>query len=178
MRPEPMLAGSVRSILSWVFTGVGAILAVAGVATLFAALKQLWGAARSRRWPSVPGRIVSSDVVDVSRKVQVGDELEKLVHEHRVEIRYEFTLKGVLFSGIDVGEALEQSTDERRAHERVAKYPKGAEVRIFYSPEDPTRSVLEPGIRAATWIPVLVALALIVTGIAMVLISRLWLAPG
>lgn len=173
-----MLAGSVRSILSWVFTGVGAILAVAGIATLFAALKHAWEAAGSRRWPSVPGRIVSSDVTHVSRKVQLGDELEKLVHEHRVEIRYEFTLKNVLFSGIDVGEAPEQSTDERWAQARVAKYPKGAEVQVFYSPKDPTRSVLEPGIQAATWIPVLVALALILTGVAMVLISRLWLAPG
>ncbi len=178
MWPEAMLAGSVRSILSWIFTGVGAVLAVAGVATLFAALQHLWEAARSRRWPSVPGRIVSSDVTDVSRKVEVGDELQKLVPEHRVEIRYEFTLKGVLFSGIDVGEAPEQSTDERWAQARAAKYPKGAEVQVFYSPKDPTRSVLEPGLRAASWIPVLVALALVVTGIAMVLISRLWLAPS
>lgn len=167
-----------RSILSWVFTGVGVVLAVAGVATLAAALKQLWEAAGSRRWPSVPGRIVSSDVVDVSRKVQVGDELEKLVHEHRVEIRYEFALKGVLVSGIDVGQVPEQSTDERWAQARVAKYPKGAEVRVFYSPEDPTRSILEPGIHAASWIPLLVALAVIATGAGMVLISRLWLAPG
>jgi hypothetical protein len=173
-----MLAGSVRSILSWVFTGVGAVLALAGVVTLFAGLKHLLEAAASRRWPSVPGRVVSSDVTDVSRKVQTGDEPEKLVHEHRVEVRYEYTLKGVLFSGIDLGEAPEQSTDERWAHERAAKFPKGAEVQVFYSPKDPTRSVLEPGIRAASWVGVLVALALMATGIAMVLISRLWLAPS
>lgn len=165
-------------LLYWPFTIVGGILIVAGIVTLLVSLRHFMEVAGSKSWPSTPGKVVSSDVRMVTRTVKFGDEPEREVLEHKVEVRYEYKVKSTVFSGIDVGESATQSNSEAWAQARAAQFPVGRELPVYYSPKDPTRSMLEPGAKPLTYIPIGVALALIGVGLAMVLISRAWAADG
>ena len=60
------------------------------------------------------------------------------------EIEYEYQVNGQKLTSEDVSH-VEFNFDD--ADESVAKYPMGAACEVYYSPQDPTQSVLETGIR-------------------------------
>ena len=166
-----------RSILSWAFTGVGLILSLAGVAMIFSAVRRLLEAAGSKNWAerARQGRLLRGSAS--SPGDQFEDEPERLVLEHQGRGPLRVHPQGVLLSGIDLGEAPEQSSAEKWAHERADRYREGRRGPGLLFAQDSDPLVLEPGLaKAQLRSRSSIASALSVTGIAMVLISRLWLA--
>jgi hypothetical protein len=87
----------------------------------------------SRHWPQCQGYIVSARVTP---------------HQHRftADISYKYDLAGATYSGNRVA-FLQHSFDGMSpAQALVDRFPKGKEIPVFYSPGNPERAVLEPGI--------------------------------
>src|SRR5687767_5446384 len=117
-----------RNILSVIFQIGGVILLLIGAVMLIIAIRKLIEAAGMKHWPSTPGKIVSSDVREVTRTVKFADEPERKVQEHKVEVRYEYKVKNVVFSGIDLGEHADQSSSQQWAYQRADKFKPGSDV--------------------------------------------------
>jgi hypothetical protein len=163
-----------KNVLLALFSAVGVILAVSGGVFLIQSIRKLLEAVASKNWPSTPGKVVSSEVKQSERKLQSDSGPEKTVTVYEVHIRYEYSVKNVVFSGIDVSEGPSSTTDRAWAEARVAQFPRGKEMPVYYSPKDPTRSLLVPGFHSANLVPVAIAVVLIVTGVGMLVISRIW----
>ncbi len=143
----------------WYSSGVGLttpvflfLVLVAGAAVALWSLSVLWHEVRSYGWREVPATIARSEVELVS-EWQSADALNARPREHKVgkwciEYRYriyglEWTSHQVRMTDISVGPLF-----MLRPH--AARYPEGAVVTAYVSPEDPGLAVLERGISVAS----------------------------
>ncbi len=93
---------------------------------------------RARRWPSVPGRIVSS-----RRMVESGRDKPEGLHVDReiAHVEFEYEVAGVLYASRRI------TTGERVAGDDIepllARYPAGAAVTVHYDPKEPANGIVE-----------------------------------
>lgn len=136
----------------WVFIhSFCALFAVLGVVLLAVGLRDALRAARTRRWPTTAGTVVSTEVVPHRRTVETASGSQLQIH-YEARVHYEYTL-GHTHVGSSVLRlnALETSS-EAHAQAVLSRYPPGQAVQVSYSPVDPTDSVLEPGAHPADFI--------------------------
>jgi hypothetical protein len=126
----------------WLVYGIAA--AMAGL-IIFATVYKLIEVQRASRWPSAPGRVVSSG--QQARKVKVFSDVQRADGKPQYEIRnfanvvYEYDVGGrkVRNNRVSIGEDLGNFEVE----ETLARYPVGAPVTVYYNPRDPKEAVLE-----------------------------------
>lgn len=121
-------------------------------------------ARQTQRWREARGHVVESDV-EVRETVGLGKEKEKTV-DNFPRVIYEYTVNGRRHEGQRI--ALTAESANGRVEEILARYPRGAEITVYYDPDDPEAALLDRGLphdfsRALTWalvfIPVLAAAA-------------------
>lgn len=114
------------------------ILVLAGVSILFFSTQQWILAYASLNWQTAQGEIVVSEAIACTKKRQ---------HRHQARIIYEYSVNGVLYSSENITYSTDVSTETcRDAEEEVmAQYPLGKSVLVYYNPENPENSVLQPG---------------------------------
>ena len=88
--------------------------------------------ARQVKWVKVPG---------VVQKSQVWYDGEL----YRADVQYEYSYNAASIKGTNVRTNSLQFNWRGPADRTVARYPAGARVSVFVDPQDPARSVLEPG---------------------------------
>jgi hypothetical protein len=161
--------------LLWGFLHVlCALIAAVGAVLLVAGLRQLWRASRTRRWPTAPGTVISSDELMRLRKVPEGEGGgTRLLYE--TQVHYEYTVGRVLIGSNRVRVTPTETGSEARSQATLARYPAGQQLRVFYNPEDPTESVLEPGAHLLDFVRAGVGGALVLVAGAAQLIAR-WFA--
>jgi hypothetical protein len=110
------------------------------------ALLMAWGAGQlrlahtSRRWPSVPGRIVTSSINerrDRDRRRQFW-----------ADVSYEYQVNGVQYTANRVSFMAYSSSSRAHAQQVVGHYRTGANVTVYYRPGRPAEAVLERGLNA------------------------------
>jgi hypothetical protein len=128
-----------------------------GVAGLFMLGFALWRAvqgARTRKWPSVPGTVLTSNTIARrAKKLQSeeGEEEPTTQVLYHAEIKYTYTVGGREYTGEHLRlDSLEVSSEEH-ARKVTARYPQGASVTVYYNPADPSQALLEPGPGASVW---------------------------
>lgn len=84
------------------------------------------------KWSKVSATILSSDV-------RFDGEM------YHPEIEYEFEYQGIRRTGSKVRSNYVSSNFKQGALSVCDRYPAGQEVHVYVNPEDPNRSVLEPG---------------------------------
>ncbi len=144
-----------------------------GAVMLFFGVKALVHAKASESWPTARGTIDSSSVE--WRAGRHGG--PKTYH---VEIRYHYSIRGLMHGGMRVTVDDEESTDPSLAEEIVKRYPKGKAVTVYYSAESPSESVeamLEPGIRPSLWLLPRIGLILLAAGTLTALFLPMVMAP-
>ncbi len=149
----------------WIVIPFALLLIVAGVGTFVGIVTQFRRGDASERWPTAPGRVLSSRV----RESWGG---RRLIYEP--EVTYEYTVReGPTLRGdcVRFGEIAHDTA--RDARKIAARYPVGATVQVRYDPRDPSRSTLEPGVgpRVRLGIGAGAALALAALGLALLLIE-------
>jgi hypothetical protein len=97
----------------------------------------------SKDWPSVPGKILSSKVVE-GKPSKPGQS-----PMFGAKISYEYLVAGARYTSTRVSFADYNSSGGGHARELVKAYPVGKEVTVYHSPDQPEMSVLEPG--SAWW---------------------------
>jgi len=97
----------------------------------------------SQTWPSVKGRIVSTNI----RLEEIGDEDTSRM-EYIPEVHFEYEVDEMTFKGKRFSFGSEPSFGSaEKARKFLQPYPDGQEVDLFYNPEDPGEAVLSQGMR-------------------------------
>jgi hypothetical protein len=116
----------------------------------------LWRAWTARRWPSVPGKVVTVDV-------RWSGVMARGAHP---VIRYEYAVGGVVREGSRLGLGAEVGrASERSARAAAGNLAPGDPVTVFYNPRRPDDAALRPGASVADI--VLLVIGVVVLGAAL-----------
>lgn len=146
---------------------------VVGLITFLIGTRYALLAQASRDWPTTGGIIVSSEVEDhISRTTRTQGKSRKSHTTYSVRVEYEYTVEGHKHHSTRVGFGQHNSSDANHARNTVEKYSPGSAVKVFYRPQSPEMSVLEPGMQSGLAIPIVLGLVAVGAGIAMLWIFR------
>lgn len=126
------------------------VLVIGIVFTLFGGSLGVWGtmeliqAAASRNWPQVPGLITESKVE--SWEDSEGD------RSYTPSVTYEYKVSQIRYIGDRISFGNHAGGSSSLAKSLVRRYRPGIEVPVYYDPDRPERSVLEPGQAPVTFL--------------------------
>jgi hypothetical protein len=142
-----------RILLTWGFVAIGLV-------TLGFALVQRLEAKESEDWPSTTGRITETSVSE--ERVSSGG--RTVGHtEYRPEVRYEYTVDGVAYTGDRMALESRRYRTLGAATADLFDYQQGQDVTVYYDPSHPEQSALEVGLDGEVTIGITIA-GLIVGG--------------
>jgi hypothetical protein len=120
-------------------------------------------------WPSVPGKIVKSEVEEYQERDD--DDGRTTWHTaYRPAVEYAYAVNGREHRGNQINYAMTVSAGQGYAEKVAAKYPVGSEVDVHYDPKNPSTSALRTaGAAGATWL--VCGAALIVFALAAALLG-------
>jgi hypothetical protein len=109
-----------------------------------------WGELRKARqsvdWPTTPGKVLSSEVVDAGE-----DNMQ-----FAAAITYAYRVRGKTHKGDQVALGQWATSDVKPVRRLVRQFPVGKVVPVYYNPEDPAEAVLKPGPTFQSWmVPVM-----------------------
>lgn len=144
---------------------LGSVFLVIGYVVAFSFGKPIVDKAKaSERWPTVEGRITTSEV-----RQQRGSD-GKVAHSASVGYDYEVEGQKLLGDTVWFGGNFSSSSSDL-ARRTVDKYPVGKQVQVYHDPANPEVSVLEPG---AFWSSYLVyGIGLLFLGFGVLLVGTL-----
>lgn len=128
---------------------LGALAAILGLQ----AYHQYRRAVIASRWPTVPGRVTSAELLE-------GPVLGRVrrTTSHRAAVSYVYEVAGKQWTSSRVFFGDEAFIAGRGPERRADRYETGGAVQVYYNPEDPSQAVLEPRAawrdsarRALTW---------------------------
>jgi hypothetical protein len=122
---------------NWISRLVGMGLFIGGGIALYFGIVNLNHANESEKWPSVPGRITSATV-----KEERGSKGRR---SYKPVVHYSYSVESRGFTGERISFGEHSSSSRQTAEDIANKYRALANVEVFYSPDDPTLCVLEPG---------------------------------
>ncbi|MDP1829465.1 MAG: DUF3592 domain-containing protein [Archangium sp.] len=138
------------SIFFTAFEVVSVVIALVGLAALGLGFVRVMAARRSAGWPQVDGTVLTSTVAGVAAA-------------WKAQVTYRYKVGDKDLRGTSI--ALEDFESDRATAEALAaRFPKGAPVKVFYEPADPSLSVLQPGAYGASAFLPSVGLGLLVLG--------------
>jgi len=118
---------------------------------LVAAIVKTWQAREARSWPTVSGKVVKS-VAEVREERVPDDEREdgyRTESRNFANVTYEYSVGGrkLRCNRISIGEDL----GNFQIAEKLAKYPAGSIVTVYYNPRHPDQAVLERDLPQGLW---------------------------
>ena len=103
----------------------------------------------SRHWPTATARITSSGVYAHGKGVGVS---------WNPVVEYEYEVGGAIHHSSKIRYLMRAFYNVDEANDVQSVYPTGRTVTASYDPQDPERSVLEPGLQPGMWTQALIAL--------------------
>jgi len=113
-------------------------ISVAGCFILYRTIQEFWLARVSAGWPTVKGRITSSFIQENKNRWET----------YSPKISYRYSVNGAILEGNLIGHgqfgwgAYTETRDKAAA--KIAQYPFDQTVTVYYDPQTPNRSCLEP----------------------------------
>lgn len=132
------LGGCLSSIFS-----MGIFLLI-GVGLTFWGWTILQNARASASWPTADGKVTKSEVTR-STDAEGSD-------SYSPEVTYTYSVNNTGFSNDTIKFGENSYGSRNKANGIAAGYPIGKSVTVYYDPEKPERSVLEPGVSAGSYI--------------------------
>lgn len=127
-------------LLPGMFTIAGAIMLVVGA-------RNIQGAWESENWPHVQGKISESEVRSHTSRNSNG----RTSTSYSVELKYTYTVDDEEYIGDRLRFGEMNSNKRRDANAKAKTFAAGKKIKVFYDPEEPQESVLEPGIHGSSW---------------------------
>ncbi|MGB4270391.1 MAG: DUF3592 domain-containing protein [Spirochaetota bacterium] len=125
-----------------------------GLVVTLAGIKMINEAKESLSWPHTEGVIVTSHM---DKRYVKGQG-----YQHFANITYEFEVGGEKYRGSQISFKNLDIPDE----ELLRLYPLGKKVKVYYDPDDPSYSLLEPGISIQTYTALFIGIVLLVVAIS------------
>jgi hypothetical protein len=155
-------------LFPWIFVVIGGIALYFGVESLVRARASL-------AWPRVEGKILSSKV---ERHESTGNKGKRRT-TYGAKVLYEYSLDKNIYHGSRVAYGDYSSSDPGHAQGIVNRYPPVSTVHVYYMPNDPSVSLLEPGVKAQAWfLPVFGLVFFCVGNLLALLLPRLLRKPA
>ncbi len=142
-----------------------ALMMVAGIVVSYWAVNLLWAAFASTRWPSAEGRVISSFVERVEEEDRLRRDSRTEAPSYRAAVTYSYRVGDSLYSGDRVFFGDYSSSFPGHARGICERYPPGRAIVVYYDPEDPRVSVIEPGVSVGAVIPLLIGLVFVAVGV-------------
>ncbi|MDY0018241.1 MAG: DUF3592 domain-containing protein [Candidatus Delongbacteria bacterium] len=120
-------------------------------------------AKKSETWPTVEGKILSSEVVRKTSSSSNGGSSTT----YHAEVEYEYTIDGQRYFSDRVSFGQYGSSDRGHAAGIVNIYSPGETATVYYDPEDYNTAVLETGAGFGSWIMLIVGSVFGIIGIVM-----------
>lgn len=120
-------------------------------------------AKKSETWPTVEGKILSSEVVRKTSSSSNGGSSTT----YHAEVDYQYTVDGKKYFSDRVSFGQYGSSDRGHASGIVNIFSEGKKVPVYYDPEDPKTSVLDTRSGFGSWIMLIVGSVFGVAGIVM-----------
>jgi hypothetical protein len=144
--------------MGYIYLLVYAIFVVIGAFIAYIGIRDLIRAKASVAWPTSPGKVLSSSVVQ--ERDSDG------VTEYHAEVVYEFNVNNSTYSGKRISYG-GYRTCEGDAQEIVNRYPQDKNVTVHYMPNNPKECLLEVGVKGRAYIIPAVGLSFVTFGILM-----------
>ena len=133
------------SILLGLAPFVAVLFLLLGVIGTVNGLYWLWKSRRSRNWPTAPGTIVVSQLITGTDVHHAELRDVPVITTYGAKIRYSYTVDGRPYNGGRVGwTGRGMARTDHYARKRMAKYPVGKQITVYYQPGKPENAVLEP----------------------------------
>ena len=117
-----------------VVLALSGIMGLLGAVFLFLGMRSVNAARASRAWPSVRGKVTSSQLM------RGGSRSRPFYSAH---VAYTFDVNGQSYSGDKVSFGNPRSNSSGKQQAIVDRYREGQEVEVFYNPAQPREAVLE-----------------------------------
>ncbi len=133
MNPTTIFFSIIPVFLGMFFFLVGGLVCFSGVRS-----RQLENASRS--WPSIPGQVTSAEmkVETINFRTRLGGPST----DYRPLIRYEYVIEGIRYQNDQITFGAIKM-DKANAEAKLASYPVGSTVTVYYNPKKPDQAVLE-----------------------------------
>jgi hypothetical protein len=125
----------------WIF--LASIFVLIGLVIACFGWQDIFQAQASQLWQPADGIIVSSDL-----GVRTNDDGATL---YSADIHYTYQVSGRELKNDRVFFGQLSTSDRQPIFDILLKYEQGDEVIVYYNPDDPVQSVLEPGVHGVTW---------------------------
>ena len=141
-----------------IFSLIGVVLVIVGIVMIFLRRRSAALQAASVNWPTGEGRISDAKLHSFRDNDKHLNYMARVWHAYEVNGQ-SYTAEKISWGGQPYGRVATQ------ANEILARYPVGTPVKVYYNPQKPKQSVLEPhntgGVKTMGWI----AIAFFVIGI-------------
>ena len=127
-------------LLSTVFSGIG-------FSMLLGVFMGMRKSKESRQWPAASGKITESATQGSFEQTGRGG-----MWIERPKLSYTYTVDSKEYEGHSIGVAEMGSASKQDAQEKIAPYPVGKEVMVFYNPRNPDEAILEKQSGANTFV--------------------------
>jgi hypothetical protein len=114
----------------------------------------------STKWPAVPGRVTESHLTTSH---------DRHGTTYGAHVEYTYTVEGREHRGSTVWFGEDRTSDRSAAQKTLALFPTGKEVRVFYQPDEPDTSVLEPGTYPSSYVVLAGGLIFALVGVGMLI---------
>lgn len=115
----------------------------------------------SRNWPVTQGTVMQSGI----HSRQSTDEDGFTSTTYGATVLYTYNVSGEEIRGSRRSFADTRTSSVRRAEQILERYPQGSSVTVYYHPDKPTLSVLEPGVNWLTYVGLIIVLGLFIFGV-------------
>lgn len=125
----------------------------------------------SESWPLVQG-IVAESYEDVQTSTHSsGSGRSTTMTSYVPTVRYNYQVDGQAYSNDLITYASKNTANRDYAQQVLKKYPKNANVDVYYNPQKPESSVLEPGAHSSSALWLILGLVMFVSGAAQIFLA-------
>ncbi len=136
---QTLIPSFLFGFIALILFGVSAWLLIPGV-------REFQLARASRRWPCVPGKVISASVI---YEPAINTDMDSNYHRatYRPVIEYGYAVNGQSYRAnhLVFGDQAVAYASSSRAEAIVNDYPPERDVQVYYDPVSPGNAVLEPG---------------------------------
>jgi len=115
------------------------VLLIVGVVLSILMLIAINRGKRSKNWPTSEATVISTEVEE---KHEYDEDGESVYYYPRVH--YDYRIGGQVYQGYKY-KLLEASMSKRKAFQFISNFMPGDKLTVYYDPEKPTESVMQPG---------------------------------